>query len=79
MPAANEDDGSVMTRRQFGSKSGFCKCCRATKHQLQFVRPMRYGQMCQAQTVIDAPIIVITAYGDPTRGKAIDGGTTALN
>jgi hypothetical protein len=37
------------------------------------------GQMCQAQTVIDAPIIVITAYGDPTRGKAIDGGTTALN
>ena len=40
--------------------------------------------MCQAQTVIDAPIIVITAYvitayGDPTRGKAIDGGTTALN
>ena len=36
-------------------------------------------QMYQAQTVTDAPIIVITAYGDPTRGKAIDGGTTALN
>ena len=34
--------------------------------------------MCQAQTVTDAPIIVITAYGDPTRGKAIDGGTTSL-
>jgi hypothetical protein len=23
------------------------------------------GQMCQAKTVTDAPIIVITAYGDP--------------
>ena len=42
VPAADEDDGSVMTRRQFGSKSGFCKCCRATKHQVQFVKPIRY-------------------------------------